>query len=244
MAIGDLDQQGQLDLAMVGAQGLAIVTTAYHWQLAVHGIYPAGVEPAAVAIADLDGDGDEDVVVANHGSKKGEGGGLTVHLNAGAGVFAPAVQYAAGLRPLDVATGDLDADGDVDVVVADEGAKGRGVSVLLNAGNGTFAPAVHYEQSAPPLSVVVGDVDRDGDLDLATTNYPSGSSYDGALAVLVNDGHGAFGSAMSYQLPGRPQDVVIGDLDGDGDGDMAVARDDYYVSKGGDVAVLLRDCVQ
>ena len=85
--------------------------------------YDAGVSPASVAIADLDGDGHPDLAVAN----QTDPGAVSVLLGDGAGGFTAGGAYAAGSNPVYVAAGDLNNDGNPDLAVA-----GASVSVLLN----------------------------------------------------------------------------------------------------------------
>ena len=134
--------------------------------------------------------------------------------------FTDAEAYGAGDQPQSVAIGDLDGDLDLDLVVANEG--GHNVSVLLNAGDGTFAADVTYGAGDDPKSVAMGDLDGDLDLDLAVANRSSGN-----ISVLLNgcpstcpadiDGSGDvdFGDVLSilsaWGNAGGPED-----LDGSG----------------------------
>jgi hypothetical protein len=90
------------------------------------------------------------------------------------------VDYATGAAPYSVAIGDLDADGDLDLVTADRDS--NATSVLLNNGDGTFAAKVDYATGAAPYSVAIGDLDSDDDLDLAVANYISNN-----VSVLLNN---------------------------------------------------------
>ncbi len=98
---------------------------------------------------------------------------------------------------------------------------------------GGFSSPVFYAAGADPTAVAVGDLDRDGDSDLAIVNFP------GHLRLLFNNGAGAFGNVAQYNnlwgADAAITDLAIGDLDGDGDNDLAVAS----VTMSGQIAVLL-----
>ncbi len=128
---------------------------------------------------------------------------------------------------------DLDGDGDNDLAVAnlDRFNVGTTVSVLLNNGNGTFAPGVDYAVGDGPSSVFISDLDRDGDNDLAVANQNSGT-----VSVLLNNGDGTFVSGGDYGVGSGPESVFSADLDGDGDNDLAVAN-----LSSGTVSVLLNN---
>src|SRR5438105_2090066 len=82
--------------------------------------------------------------------------------------FLPASNVVTGGGPTAVAVGDLNGDGKPDLVIANGNA--GTISVLLNAGNGTFAAAVNYTVGSQPVSIAIGDVNGDGAPDLAVAN--------------------------------------------------------------------------
>jgi hypothetical protein len=89
---------------------------------------------------------------------------------------------------------------------------------LLGNDDGTFQNAVNYVAGVRPYSVSIGDLDGDGDLDLAVANDGSDN-----VSVLPGNGDGTFNAAV-YDTGDWPTSVSIGDLDGDGDLDLAVAN--------------------
>ena len=143
---------------------------------------------------------------------------FTVAVGAGTGTFDPDASYAVGDSPRSVFAADLDGDGDLDLVTADR--DNDRVSVLLNNGDGTFAPRSAYDVGGrAPQSASAADLDGDGDLDLATPNL-----IDGNVSVLLNDGDGSFPAYSTYAAGDWPRSVFAADLDGDADLDLAVTN--------------------
>ncbi len=153
--------------------------------------FPAGAQPQAVRIADVNGDGLPDLVVANYGpGSDGTGmAGVSVLLQnaTSPGTFLAPVSYQTPFGAIDVAVGDLDGDGRPDLVVASLGPDFTGaVSVLLQnaapAQAGTFAAATVYPGMGQPLSVAIGDLNGDGHPDIAVADGTS------ATVLLQNAG--------------------------------------------------------
>jgi hypothetical protein len=120
-----------------------------------------------------------------------------------------------------VAVGDFNGDGKPDLAVANSSS--NNVGVLLGNGDGTFQAAVHYAVGSGPRSVAVGDFNGDGKPDLAVANSDFISGI-GSISVLLGNGDGTFQAAVNYAAGSRPASVAVGDFNGDGRPDLAVAN--------------------
>src|SRR5207302_182670 len=139
----------------------------------------------------------------------------------------PALTFAtAGFNPEYVAVGDVNRDGRLDLAVAHSGSTLGTVAVLLGNGDGTFQAPRNFSTGQGSLSVAVGDVNGDGQPDLAVAN--SGSPL-GTVAVLLGNGDGTFQAPRNFAAGTGPLSVAVGDVNGDGQPDLAVANYDFNI---------------
>lgn len=240
--VADLDADGRSDLATVDSTDLAIAWNVgngellYMWFAAA----PASTRWEAVAAVDLDEDGALDLVTAAEGYPGTPAGPrIYAHLNRGRRAFDPPVALAGDLNaPEAIAAGDLDGDGRADLAVADAGGGGPGEVVLFFASGGPagFAEPVRLAGvGTDPESLVLADLDGDGDLDVAVADQAVGR-----VIVLWNGGGRAFTPASPISVPRYPQAIAAGDLEGDTDTDLVVAVGDSDIGEpgAGEVVVL------
>src|SRR6266705_104639 len=156
---------------------------------------PDGTHPTMLHIVDVNKDGSADILVANGGS-----GNVSVYLGDGKGGFAQAngSPFSAGQNPADIATGDFNGDGNVDIAIANHGAKL--VTVLLGNGKGQFSLApgspLSVESNPHPHGIAVADFNGDRKPDIAIDSW---AEY--KVLVIFGKGDGAF------QTPGVKFDV-------------------------------------
>jgi hypothetical protein len=171
---------------------------------------------AQVSVADLDADGLPDVIVCDAAANR-----VTWIRQAPVGTYieTPIAEIAG---PAHAQALDLDADGDLDIAVASLGvlfpnnAPIGSVVVLENDGRQSFTRHVLVDQIARVSDVRAGDLDGDGDLDLAVAQF----GYDqGETRWMENRGQWRFESHVLQRLSG-PINAEVADADGDGDLDI------------------------
>jgi hypothetical protein len=192
--------------------------------------------PSTIVVADFNGDGALDLAVATYYS-------VNILLGNGDGTFQAVQYYYASIDPFSVAVGDFNGDGHPDLAVVGYlvvgGNNDSRVSILLGAGDGTFQAAQSYTVGFDPLSVAVEDLNGDGYPDLIVANSAGEfASEIGSVSILLGNGDGTFQDAKNYAAGPTPLSVAVGDLNGDGHPDLAVATDGSEDEYGG-VTVLL-----
>ena len=192
----------------------------------------AGTDTVAMALGDVDGDGDLDAVVVPN---RGQG---IVYRNDGAGNFGGSPVTEAAFGTVDnhfAATALADVDGDTDLdLIAVSWLIDESSQVYLNDGAGSFGGSPSTETTFGygtdnAWSIDLGDVDLDGDLDLAgaaMTYVPLSGLQN---RVFLNDGSGSFGGGTWNEVTvgdgsDRTRCVLFVDVDGDGDLDLATAN--------------------
>jgi len=184
-----------------------------------------GMLPYSVVAADLNGDGIPDLAIADNNECA-----VMVLIGNGDGTFAAPSKTNVTCYPEHVAVGDFNGDGKADLVVTSEPLESStgqfllGITtILLGKGDGTFTPmATQYTMGVEPTSIAVADFNGDGIADLAIGPFlPTGVTY--PLMILLGNGDGTFTAAAPIELPALPYSIAVGDFNGDGKTDMAVA---------------------
>jgi uncharacterized repeat protein (TIGR01451 family) len=223
LALADWEGDGDVDIFVSQEDGDSSVTRV--WTNNGSGVFSrsAVVIPfTPIVLLDLNGDGALDALVND------VFGGSEIMLGAGAGEFVSTGQRVAASAMF---AGDLDGDGDWDLISTQLSSRPRddGTVVWLNNGHGHFAPKVERIPVSQFAGSAFGDVDDDGDIDWMVTYAICWSCTNGGWGpssnqIWLNDGHGEF-SLSDAELPRQQSHRVdLQDFDGDGDLDAFVAN--------------------
>jgi hypothetical protein len=229
-AVGDFNGDGQSDVAVTDflSDDVLILLGNGDGTFRRAGVIPVGERPAAIVSGDFNNDGRSDLAVADNFS-----GDVTILPGNGDGTFRNAGTVATGRRPDAITTADFNDDGRPDLAVADAAA--GVVTILLGDGQGSFQAAGTVAVGQDPDALLAADFNGDGRPDLAVA-VAGGLPGTGGVTILTGIGNGTFrtGETIALGKISNPVGMVIGDFNGDGHTDLAVA--DYFSE---DVTVLL-----
>jgi hypothetical protein len=227
VAIGDLNGDGKPDIvALSNVYGtFAVLLNNGDGTFQSPVTYNAGLAPKAVVVADVNNDGKLDVIVADQEcpTPSGYDSCVAVLLGNGDGTFQPMKSYSSGYSTRNIAVGDFNHDGNLDLVVGNEcvnaacNISGNAVVVLLGDGSGAFNEGNSYSVSSNQYSIAVADVNGDGKLDVLVAN--------GYVNVLLGNGDGTFQPAQEITSDTLGViSIAAADVNGDGKIDLVAAN--------------------
>ena len=235
VTVGDLDLDGRNDVLACDINLGRVVWSrqqadgSFHEQVIGEPI----AAPVHVEIEDIDDDGDLDVLVASMGvmlPSNADIGAVIVLENDGSEHFTNRVLLQDARRVTDVRPGDLDGDGDVDLAVTQFGYVQGEVQWLENLGNWNFQ-SHHLMDRSGGIHGPVTDLDGDGDLDIVVLFSQEWET----VQAFINDGRGHFTPIVLHDVADADYSssgLSVGDIDGDGDQDLAWTNGDAFVSVG------------
>jgi hypothetical protein len=228
--VGDFNTDGKQDLAVVQNSYPGYVSILLGDGTGRFGrptTFSAGGNSGEIAIGDFNRDGNQDLAITSYAPN-----GIEILLGDGTGRFsAPATLPTAD--PTAVAVGDFNGDSKQVIAAPNYGAGGP-ISIFLGDGAGKFNPAPDVTINDFPNAVAVGDFNGDGKQDLVVSSTNGRDNY---ASILLGDGTGNFGAPLAFAVGNYPGAIAVGDFNGDGMQDLAVAN-----GSSNNVSILLRDC--
>lgn len=223
MDAGDLDGDGDIDLVLGVYANLSVLMNNGQGSFGAPALLNVNSSVNDVILGSADADGDLDIVAVLDFDDE-----AAVFINNGAGAFgAPTLTPIGGNVPMAGDLGDIDGDSDLDLVTVNFFS--HDAAVLKNNGSGTYAVSALAPLSdfGIPEDVVLADIDGDKALDIV-------APMDG-IHILFNDGSGSFAAPLTFYDFFLSGALAVGDLNGDGANDLAVAEG--FI--GGDISIYL-----
>ncbi len=219
LAAADFDQDGAIDLVTADFETDTVTVLFNNGD----GTFAAGLSlpldngdvitrPTGISSGDLNNDGIPDLVTVNLVSDS-----VTIVLSNGDRTFAAPITIPVSDTLVAIQVGLLNQDNFLDIIVATDSDTDSedGVTILLNNGDGTFLLSSKFGTGPDPASIVLSDVDLDGDNDVITANKGLNT-----VSVLLNNGSGTLATKVDYIAGNGPFGVTSDDVDGDGDQDI------------------------
>jgi len=177
--------------------------------------YPVPSTQYGTVVVDIDSDGKADVIVAAYSLDA-----VAVFKGDGTGLLDAPVFHAIGHEPVELRVLDLNNDGKLDVVTTnDVDSSNPTIGVLLGNGDGTFQPPSLIPMAAGNRHFAAGDFNRDGRLDLATSNGPQN-----VVNLWFGNGDGTFQAPHAFPNGPGAWGIQAADLNGDGRLDLVTVN--------------------
>lgn len=225
ITLGDIDNDGDLDLIVTGSDGSGRRLEKYinngtgYFSGPV--TFGTGVSVSSIALGDIDSDDDLDLLVTGW---DGSSYRLDKYMNNGLGDFITPISFGTGVggqfyKGSSITLGDIDSDGDLDLIVTGWDGSTERLDKYINDGSGNYSEALPFGLGVEGGSIALGDIDSDGDLDLIESGWGTGTDQ---LIKYFNNSIGNYSISNSFGAGVRFSSISLGDIDSDGDLDLIV----------------------
>lgn len=242
VVLEDFNRDGQPDLVALNAanQPALFLNNGVGGFAAPVG-FGAGMNLNLFAAGDFNGDGHRDVLAATQVSCTGGTSAVIVFPGDGLGGFGPGVRSFINAAPQTLLTDDFNGDGRTDLVLAN-GCFGSGaIALALGSADGRLTAGPSYTLENGIGGLASGDINSDGRADLVFLVGDTFSSFSGLnVQALLGQAAGGFSQPLNIGTVTRGVGLAIGDINGDGRGDIVVAN--RNPSSGGTLSVLFNAC--
>lgn len=214
LAAGDMDEDGAVDLVACCSATTGTVQVLHNngtGAFAPSVVYTIANLPTCVALSDLNNDGFLDVATSNQSSS------ISVLLNKHDGTLGTAAKISVGMVQYWIVASDVNDDGKIDLLTADN--RKNGVQVLLGNGNGTFGSPTLYSAGTYACAIAVGDMNTDGIKDVVMINQASAN-----IITFIGNGDGTFQAPTLVTAGGSHTALALADFNLDGMTDVLAAN--------------------
>ncbi|CAF4701818.1 unnamed protein product [Rotaria sp. Silwood1] len=221
VAVGDFNNDHQMDIVVAnsGTNTIGIFLSQDNETFTNQQVYLTGFDsrPYSLVVNDFNNDNYLDVAVANYGTNN-----IGIFLGNKNGTFDNQKVFSLNAsRPFFITIGDFNNDNRTDIVVANSDTDTIGI--LLGNGHASFQNQITYSTGydSHPYALVVGDFNKDNQLDIAVANYGTDN-----IGVFLGYGDGNFANQKTYTttLNSNPSSIAVGDLNNDNSLDIIVTH--------------------
>lgn len=209
-AIADMNGDGRLDIvAPDNLDKVHVIPNLGNRQFGDSLVTTVGWRVRYLTAGDFNQDGKRDIAVSGYDSAN-----ITFYAGTGTGALTKGVSFNVSGWVGGLASGDLDADGKLDIAAAFNTSivDTSGWQVVRGNGNGTFTQGATYQTATQSvLYPLIADFNRDGRWDVALSNFHASHT-----SVSLNNGAGTFALRTTYSFPGNPHSGAVADLNRDG----------------------------
>jgi hypothetical protein len=221
IVVGDINDNGKQDVvvANAGTNDVQILFD-YNHGIPINGVTystGSGSHPQSVILADFNDDHQLDIAVANSWNDN-----INVFLGFGHEVFGTPTTHStgSGSNPSSIAAGDINKDGWMDIVVANQNRDNVGVFIACDYTTFIQDTILIPDLLPTPNSVATGDFNNDHQWDIVVANKAANN-----IGIYLGNGNGTFGTQITYSTgtSSSPVFVAVGDFNNDNNSDIVVA---------------------